>query len=169
MICQWLFDKFEKLSERYGVFKVDVIGGGTWLGATNCVEDQTNDHVKRISQFATRIAQAAQETPLDAENPDWGFVQLRIAFHSGPVEAKVVGTVTPRYSLLGETIDTVTLLAQKAEPGIPLCSASAEALIEEQAPEISTKSKGELFLDGIGDISVFHVNQQTVSEEQLKY
>ena len=162
-----LFDRFDTLSETYDIFKVDMMGGGAWLGATNCVKDQTNDHTKRISQFAVEIERVARETPLDKEHPERGFVQLQIAFHSGPVVAKVIGTVTPRYSLLGETIETVTQLAKKAEPGVILCSEAAENLIEEQAPEIPTKSKGQIFLEGNREIAVFWVNQQEGAEQPL--
>ena len=162
-----LFDRFDTLSETYGIFKVDMMGGGAWLGATNCVKDQTNDHTKRISQFAVEIARVARETPLDKEHPERGFAQLQIAFHSGPVLAKVIGTVTPRYSLLGDTIDTVTQLAKKTEPGVILCSEAAEKLIEEQAPEIPTKSKGQLILEGCGETSVFWVNHQEGGERPL--
>ena len=55
--------------------------------ATTVVTDQPEDHVKRIAEFAADAIVAANDTQVDLENPELGFVNIRVGFHSGPVVA----------------------------------------------------------------------------------
>ena len=155
-----LFDRFDSLAAKNDVFKVDISGGGAWMGATNCIQDQSKDHAQRIAQFAAATVQAASETLIDEGHPERGYVQIQVAFISGPVLANVVGSVTPRYSLFGDTINAVRYLAGKSEPGGILCSESSVSLLEQQAPEIPVKCKGRVFVMGMGVMTVFWVNSQ---------
>ena len=47
------------------------------MGVTNCVKDQSQDHVKRIAEFALCAVDAANETLIDLDNPERGYVQIR--------------------------------------------------------------------------------------------
>lgn len=67
------------------------------MAVTNLVKDQPDDHVKRIAEFAIDAIKAANETPVDEDDPSKGFVNIRVGFHSGPVVADVVGSRNPRY------------------------------------------------------------------------
>ena len=58
------------------------------MGVTNLTKNQP-DHVKRIARFAIDAVKAATEILIDEENPDRGYVQIR------------VGKNTPCYSAAG--------------------------------------------------------------------
>ena len=55
------------------------------MGVTNLVCDQTDDHASRIARFAIDAVQAANETLIDLDNEEMGYVKIRVGMHSGPV------------------------------------------------------------------------------------
>lgn len=81
-----LYHKFDLLSDKYSVFKVETIGDA-WMGATNLVKDQSRDHVQRIVEFSKEAIQAANQTLIDEDDPGRGFVNIRVGkiilSHSG--------------------------------------------------------------------------------------
>ncbi|CAB9514302.1 activated protein kinase catalytic subunit alpha-1 [Seminavis robusta] len=154
-----LFDRLDALAEEHNVFKVDMSGGGGWMGATNCIQDQVNDHAKRMARFAILAASAAREVLIDEGHPENGHVQIKTALVSGPVQGKVVGRGTPRYSLYGPTVDAVSYLAgHKSEAGCILCADSTQVFLESQAPEIPTQVKARVFVPDMGATTTFWVN-----------
>lgn len=91
-----LYTAFDALSNAHEVFKVETIGDA-YMAVTNLVQDQPDDHAKRIAEFAIDAIEAANETLIDKEDPSKGYVNIRCGFHSGPVVADVVGNKNPRY------------------------------------------------------------------------
>jgi len=115
---------------------------------------------------ALKIIRITRETLVAEGNAEADFVEIQLAIHSGLVDANIVGSDTPKYFLLGETVNMVTELAKKAEPGRVFCSDASNALIASQAPEISTSHQGELFLEESDPIKVYVVNDAAQNAEQ---
>lgn len=86
-------------------------------------------------------------------------MQIRIGFHSGPVTAAVVGTRLPKYSLVGDTINTASRMESNSSPGRIHCSDRSEELLRKQAPEISTKCRGAVNIKGKGEMITYWVGE----------
>lgn len=67
------------------------------MAATNLVKSQDSDHCKRVAQFALEAIQVANETLIDVDDPERGYINIRVGFHCGSVVADVVGHRNPRY------------------------------------------------------------------------
>lgn len=96
-----LYTAFDALSNAYDIFKVETIGDA-YMAVTNLVKDQPDDHAKRIAEFGIAAIEAANETLIDTDDAEKGYVNIRCGFHSGPVVADVVGKKNPRYGFLAK-------------------------------------------------------------------
>lgn len=98
----------------------------------------------------TAVASDALKAPactlVDEEDPSKGHVPgIRIGLSSGQVVSHVVGTLTPRYSIIGSAVNKATELETLSSPGrIQCCQDSADTL-KEQDPH------ADLFLRGSED------------------
>ena len=55
-----------------------------YMGVTNIVEDQSEEHVRLIAEFAVDMIDEASKILIDEDEPDKGYIKIRVGFHSGP-------------------------------------------------------------------------------------
>ena len=70
------------------------------------------------------LAQASSETLVDPSAPALGFVRIRVGMHCGPATGTVIGTLRPKYTLLGDTARPTNPprpTRPTRPPGLPLC------------------------------------------------
>ena len=61
-------------------------------------------HALHAARFASAAVQAAGRTRVSLANPNLGYVQIRVGLHCGPVTGSVIGSLRPKYTLLGDTV-----------------------------------------------------------------
>ena len=130
-----LYKKFDALSQKHDVFKLETIGD-TWLGVSNLAKEQEEDHIQRVAQFSLDAMQAANETLIDLDDPEKGYVQISIGFHCGPVVASVLGSRLPRFCVFGDTMNLAARMASTAQAGRIHCSKRAAILLLQQSPKM---------------------------------
>ena len=151
-----LYLAFDALAERHGLFKIETIGDA-FMCASNLVQDQSNDHVKRIAEFAIDAVQAANTVLIDVDDPSRGHVEIRVGFHTGPVVSNVVGTLNPRYGVFGDTVNTASRMESTSANGKIHCSQASAHLLLEQAPKIPVKLRGDTNIKGKGKMTTYWV------------
>ncbi len=67
---------------------------------------QEADHAARMAHFAAACVDAAATTAVREDVLAADRVQIRVGLHSGPATAVVIGSKNPKYTLLGDTINT---------------------------------------------------------------
>ena len=80
-----------------------MLPGCAILSAGPCLEDGTLAGRPR-GAFVCGGTQAAARTVVDPENPARGFVSIRVGMHCGPATGTVIGSLRPKYTLLGDTV-----------------------------------------------------------------
>ena len=130
-----LYSKFDELVTFHNLKKIET-AGDSFMVVSGLSEVQL-DHTARVGRFALDLVQIASTVEVEVEKGE--FIQVRAGFHSGPVVASVVGTLSPRYCLFGDAVNLASRMESTSEPGrVQMTSFAAELLLK-QAPDMGSQ------------------------------
>ncbi|GLC58179.1 Ribosome-binding factor PSRP1, chloroplastic [Pleodorina starrii] len=141
---------YDSLLDKHGLVKIRR-SGEAFMAVGGCP-----DAADPVS-VAVRVAMCAREMVMATA----GFrssagqrVQIRLGLHSGPAVAAVLGTHTPRFSLLGDTVDIAYFMESTSTiMGVHVSDTTAELLTIADDPLISLHPRGIIDIKGRGPIT----------------
>lgn len=115
---------------------------------------------KFVSTFS---AQNGQEVDVDLEEGQKTYdIALRIGIHVGPAVGSVLGSIeAPRFTLLGDTINTSSRVEASSLPNRIQLSQSAADMLQQQSPEVAASLvfRGYVELKGKGSQKLWWLPQ----------
>lgn len=147
-----LFSRIDELAGQRGIEKIKTIGDAYF--AVCGVPQPVVGHAEKIADFALDLMEVADQW----QSAIWPDLRLRIAIHTGPVVAGVIGRTKFTYDVWGDTINTTSRLEGRCQPGEILMSQTAAASLP---PRFTKEDIGELDLRDKGKISVYRLIGRT--------
>ena len=147
--------------ERYKLLKVDQIGD-CYICAGGIINSGTGE-VAQVARFALDLIRETR-IPVCLQRPDLGYINVRVGMNTGPVMSSMIGDITPRWSLFGDTVNVASRMETTSEPGrIHMTDRTAKQL-RLQAPELKghvERHVGGLSVKGKGMLKTYWLNSES--------
>ncbi|KAL3153016.1 Hexokinase-3 [Trebouxia sp. C0009 RCD-2024] len=163
-----LYYAFDRLVDKFGIYKVETIGDGYMLAAgkpppfsshpslppirpsPQAPGHDEDDEKAKIGTPLERVLLMA-DAMLDAiktfKSPDGKALCIRIGVHCGGAYAGVIGMKCPRYCFLGDTVNTASRMESNS---FPMCIHVSEAVVDTSSQKDQFVCLGERSIKGKG-------------------
>ena len=125
-----LFQVFDDLCDRHGVYKVETIGD-CYVAAAGLETAEKEAGAATAESNANQMLRFAQAMLCGSKGmlmPGLDVpARMRVGVHSGACISGIVGTKSLRFCLLGDTVDIAAAMEQG---GVPGCIHASEAVVE---------------------------------------
>ncbi|KAL6747916.1 nucleotide cyclase [Haematococcus lacustris] len=130
-----LYDRFDKLCEQHGMYKVEIVGD-CWMAASGAFPRfAPHEAALRAARQALAMVQVAEAYTTE----DGRHVQIRVGLASGPVFASVISHKMAHVTLIGDTTNVAARMESSSKPMHIHVAESTAALLH---PALSLQPSG---------------------------
>jgi serine/threonine protein kinase len=140
-----LHKQLDKICKEYDLFRVETVQE-SYLVCAN-VATSLDNHIVRTARFAVDALDASESILVDPEAPALGHAMIQIGVHTGPVTSHVVGTSTPRFSIMGDVVSKAGRMESTSASGKIHCT--------------------KAIADGLQDFNEFRLVDRLSEEEEV--
>ncbi|UXI20303.1 phosphatase protein [Sarcoptes scabiei] len=157
-----LFTIFDNIVKRYDVFKVETIGDA-YL-AVSGLPKRNNNHAEQIGLVALEFIDWCLRFKI--EHMPSIPLQVRIGIHTGAVVSGVIGVISPRYCIFGDSVNIASRLESTGSPNSIHISHTTKNWLEKYQNFI-IEHRGSISLEGRGEFDTFWLLGRTEIDQPL--
>ena len=160
-----IFSQFDRLTDEYGVYKVETIGDVYLVSAGVPATHATDDHASLLALFSFAMMDAIQAPEIQSYSAH-RRISLKVGIHSGGIVSGVVGRKYPRYRLMGDTINTASRMSTTCREGhVQLSHDTYKCL----SPNFICQFRGHVAVKGKGEMATFYLRHVLYQQDKTPH
>ena len=148
-----LYAKLDALRRSYGIFRLES-SNEKYMCATNFATVQEN-HTEIMAKFALDAIDAAETTMVDVNDPSQGCMNILIGMQDGPVVSHVIGSKSPRLSVIGDAVNTAARIQKLGKMNVIHCTEECALKLERRNLGLKIVPRGLISVQGKGEMVTY--------------